>query len=416
MNPPDNEKWYRDVPPIFAAEPLPPPWERLCREKRSETPAKVDHLLHRQGEYLPLELLLAEGRLLYPDFDQWRAGAIEYLDDCLFGDSETVVQLLSEAAQYARALGLLPQAIDYKGWGGGAALTFSRDAPFDVLFRTGFRKDRSIPQLDLFLDNTGNNLANEAVAALGDRDPAKARAAIDQLIRVEPLHPRIDPLLGLIELSPETGFDEAALRRLDREIAPLAHELLGQAATNYLIPLWRRAAEALDQEPFVPDNPDRHASRLWESAGDPANALAAVEREPRWRDQPELLISHAAACARLQRHQEALLDLFRLCWAFPGQIANAIERLEGLYQHPWRRFLDDDHDLGDSDFPAWLLIQHPLHVEQLNEKQLAGLDPAPGFLSLLRLVCAERQRLSPEYRAALKGEHPALLACYLKRR
>jgi len=85
----------------------------------TETSALVDRLLHRQGVYLPLELLLAEGRLLYPDFDQWRAGAIAYLDECLFGDSDKSVQLLRAAAQYARALGLRPQPLNTRAGAAG---------------------------------------------------------------------------------------------------------------------------------------------------------------------------------------------------------------------------------------------------------------------------------------------------------
>ena len=266
------------------------------------------------------------------------------------------------------------------------------------------------------MDNTGNNLANEAVAALGDRDRARARTAIDQLMRVEPLHPRIDPLLSLIEFTPEVCLDASALQRLDREIAPLAHELLGRSAADYLSPLWRYAADSLAQAPFDPANPDLHASRFWILFGDPAAALAAVGRELTWRSHPELLIRHAVASAKLQRHHDALLDLFQLCWTCPTRAAEAIDRLEGLYQHPWRRFLDDDLGLENRDFPAWLLIHYPQHAPQLKEERLCSLDPAPGFLTLLLLVRAELHQLSPPYRAILKAEHPELLACYLKRR
>ena len=44
----------------------------------------VDRLLLEQGGYTPLELLLAEGRLLFADYEDWRAGQVEYLDELLF--------------------------------------------------------------------------------------------------------------------------------------------------------------------------------------------------------------------------------------------------------------------------------------------------------------------------------------------
>lgn len=382
-----------------------------------ETTAKVDSLLFRQGEYQPLELLLAEGRLLYEDYEQWRAGGIDYLEDCLFGDGDNIRRLLADAAAYARSLKLVAHVMDYRGWGGGNVLTFSTDKPFDALFRTGYRKDQSLPQLDLFMDNIGNNLANDVLNALSNRDPAQARADIEQLMRNDPLHPKIEPLLLLIEAAESNPpLHKGELERLDREIAPLARDLLGRSANDYLIPLWRRIAESLEQNPIGTDDPQHHASNYWALAGNADMALDAVETLPDWRNRPELLIRHAAAQAKLRQQTEALLDLFRLCWAFPDHIDAAIRQMDGLYQHPWSRFRDDDCDLDARDFPAWLLIHYPRQAEPLSPEALIPLDPAPGFLTLLQLVRTERQHLCPPCRSKLKAEHPALLNCYIQRR
>ena len=51
-----------------------------------ETREAVDRLLFEQGTYTPLELLLAEGRLLYADYEAWRDGQCDYLEGLLFGD------------------------------------------------------------------------------------------------------------------------------------------------------------------------------------------------------------------------------------------------------------------------------------------------------------------------------------------
>ncbi len=67
---------------------------------------RVDQLLLEQGEYLPLEFLLAEGRLLYSDYENWRGGELEVLDEKLFGDATQIQKDLSQAAGYAQALGL----------------------------------------------------------------------------------------------------------------------------------------------------------------------------------------------------------------------------------------------------------------------------------------------------------------------
>lgn len=383
-----------------------------------DTATKVERLLERQGEYLPLELLLAEGRLLYNDYDQWRAGDIERLDDCLFGDAASILQLLAQAADYARARRLLPVPLQYRGWAGGAPLQFSADNRLDQLFQTAYRKDPGIPQLDLFLDNVGNNLANDAIAALVERDYPRARQAVEQLMQSDPLHSRIDPLLSLIDSAqqPMTEADDQALRQLDEHIVPLAQELLCARADNLLIPLWRGAAQVLEGRPFEAQQPLRHASRYWQLAGDWLRTLESIEAEPDWRGQPELLLRHASANATLKRQQAALLDLCQVGWVFPARIAECIERMDGLFLHPWNQFLDQEDDLEPTDFPAWLLILLPAQGTRPSEEQLAGLSPAPGFLSLLRLVHAERQALAPTLRAQLKAERPELLRCYLTRK
>ena len=53
-----------------------------------ETREAVDRLLFEQGTYTPLELLLAEGRLMYADYEAWRGGQCDYLEALLFGDPE----------------------------------------------------------------------------------------------------------------------------------------------------------------------------------------------------------------------------------------------------------------------------------------------------------------------------------------
>src|SRR6185437_10689799 len=71
--------------------------------------AQVDALLLEQGAFAPLELLLANGRLLYADFEAWRRGEVGRLDEVLMGHREATREELEQAAAYARALGLIEQ-------------------------------------------------------------------------------------------------------------------------------------------------------------------------------------------------------------------------------------------------------------------------------------------------------------------
>ncbi len=96
--------------------------------------------------------------------------------------------------------------------------------------------------------------------------------------------------------------------------------------------------------------------------------LTAVEAEPQWRDRPLLLMRHAAANGRLRKHQQAIEDLFQLCWRFPQQAALPAIEWSGDTHRAWDRFLELDPELEVTAFPAWLLIIRPA---------LAGWLPQP---------------------------------------
>ncbi|MBF0255120.1 MAG: hypothetical protein HQL47_01385 [Gammaproteobacteria bacterium] len=377
--------------------------------------AKLDQLLHQQGEYLPLELLLAEGRLLYADYDAWREGRIERLDEQLFGDSEGCAELLSQAAAYCHALGLKPNPCDYRQWGSEDRLCFSTNQTLDGLFQTGYHKDDSHPQLDLFMDNIGNNLVNEAIAALAERNSPKARRAVDQLLKSDPLHRQLDPLLSLLEAADQLGeqLSPAQIDLLQQQIAPLARDLLKGRADDYLNPLWRRAAQSQQGQAYDPAQPQRHSSWFWEQARDWPAAKQAVEQIDAWQNWAELLIRHARASAKLRLNPEVLLDLCQLSWCFPEQIRQCLDQLDGLFLHSWHRFDDSDCNLEHSDFPAWLVLSLPGQANLLEPGQLQALQPAKGFACLVRLVQQEKHKLAADLRAELKAEHPELLRCYL---
>lgn len=92
---------------------------------------RVDQLLLEQGEYIPLEFLLAEGRLYYSDYEQWRSGKLKLLEEGLAGDTEQIRKDLTRAVVYARALGLQSTPLDYRPWGESTPLRFSSDFLLD---------------------------------------------------------------------------------------------------------------------------------------------------------------------------------------------------------------------------------------------------------------------------------------------
>ena len=259
----------------------------------------VDRLLLEQGVYTPLELLLAEGRLLFGDYEQWRQGEIEWLDDLLFGDPQQSQVLLQQAETYAAALGLVAETLHYHPWGAepGRLLRFSPQAGLDRLFHTRYRKPADEPQLDLFMDATGTTLVNGIRAALAERDYAEASRLLQGLFDADPGNSQLGELEQLVQatarLASAVEDATAELQYLQEELVPLSLDLLGTNSRDFLAPFWRRLGQALGGHAFDPRQPDLHVSYMALQAEDWQQLQASIEQVADWRRQPVLLRRYA---------------------------------------------------------------------------------------------------------------------------
>ena len=377
---------------------------------------RIDQLLLEQGEYLPLEFLLAEGRLLYSDYESWRSGELEVLDERLFGDAGQIQKDLSQAATYAHALGLESAVLDYPPWGGGRPLRFGRNAVLDDLFHKGYRKDTEQPQLDLFMDSAGTALANGIVLALGGRDADAAVDLLEKLYQTDPGHPRLGGLERLLEAMQRQAVPvtdpEQELADLRDGILPLAVELLGRDSRPFLTPLWRRLGAALTGYGFDPQQPELHRSCTALRALDWESVIETVEAEPNWRSHAVLLQRHARACDQLQRPADALLDRFELCWRFPEQAAPTQTDAAPDLIRAWELFQELDPELEIPIFPAWLLI-----IRQGLTGWLPRPDSsAPADYRLLYALQREGEALGAEavrLRGELKRLNPELFRHFI---
>lgn len=329
----------------------------------SSIPRRVDQLLLEQGEYHPLEYLLLDGRLMYSDYEAWRGGECERLDELLFGDLEEIATELTEAASYAQALGLAPSRISYTPWGGEGTLVTSRNAALAVRLEQVYEKPGDRPQMDLFMDSAGTSLANGVVLALGRRDVEEAGRCLEKLYQADPGNARLGGLERLVDAAREQDAPlqdpVAELARLEQELLPLAEELLGAAGRHFMNPLWRRLHAGLRGQTFDSEQPGLHPSHTAMRMLDWGEAIAAVESEVGWRQQPILLRRHLLASERLHRPAEATMDLFDLCWRFPEEVAPLLRQGVLNMANPRDLFDELDPALELSAFPAWLLIIRP---------------------------------------------------------
>ena len=393
-------------------------------EEQKNVRQAVDRLLLEQGVYTPLELLLAEGRLLYADYEAWRTEEGGVLDESLFGDPQQSRAFLEQGAAYAKDLGLEGESLSYTQWGGGEGrrLRFSSDSAFDRLFHTRYRKPADAPQLDLFMDATGVTLVNGVTGTLKERNYAEARRLLERLFDADPGNSQIGDLELLVSAAESLHLPvedaSAELDYLEQELTPLASDKLGAGRRDFLAPFWQRLLEALQDEPFDPDHPRLHASY-------PALQLEAwnlvqrsIESGMDWSGEPLLLRRYAQACGRLQQNERAASYWFRLCWRFPDQ-ADAIGReAESIWRSRWQRFMGLEPELDSKDFPAWSLLEQPGFVLRLTDTAcITDVEAPEDYLVTADLVTAGAAAVPAadliEQRRRLKDLNPDLFAHYL---
>ncbi len=325
----------------------------------------VDQLLQEQGEYLPLEFLLQEGRLTYADYEAWRNGELNTLDEALFGDRQHIKQQLIEAADYLQRRGWQVETITYHAWGNdrSRSLRFSRNDALNDCFHQRYRKPQDQPQLDMFTDAPAINRVNGIIRALVNRDAGEARRQLEGLYDTAPDHARLGELERLVEAAEnlDAPVDDVAadLRTLQETLSPLAESLLCKESRNLLVPLWRRLSAALYNQPYHAAHAERHMSYTASQAMDWDTARQAVEQTPHWQSDPVLLQRHARACEQLHRRCDALLSWFTLCWQFP-ELSDASESsIDTELRQQWAAFLELEPELPTQTFPAWLLLAKP---------------------------------------------------------
>jgi hypothetical protein len=400
----------------------------------------VDQLLLEQGEYRPLEFLLQEGRLSYADYEAWRTGELDFLDEALFGDPDHIQQDLLQAEEYLQRRGWQAETLSYEAWrrhghAGSRPLRFSANTNHDARFHRRYRKPEDQPQLDLFSDAPATTLFNGITRALIDRNPPEARRQLERLYETAPDHIRLGELERLVEaaegLNSLVSDAAAELHALQQTLTPLAEDLLGKDSRNLLIPLWRRLSCALRDQPYRSTEPELHLSYTAGRALDWEAVRRAVEQEPRWHTDAVLLLRHAQACDQLHQQAAALASWFELCWRFPAQGDVLASSGNHELRRQWTAYLDLDPELPVQSFPAWLLLSKPGLTNILpdpdNHSRVArgtgdGVTVCPAsYRTLYRLqhdrVQAHAERGTNDtmaLRARLKQQDPVLFQHFLQ--
>ncbi|EGV16112.1 hypothetical protein [Thiocapsa marina] len=361
----------------------------------------VDRLLLEQGRLDPLELLLAADLLGYEDYVAWRTGGRSDLQGVLRASPKAIAGFLEDAGVYARGQKLVAVALSHNAWG-------DRERPLSIGPHTELSRACTLVyapppercQLDLFQDSTALLLEEEVRTALVEHRMDRARDRVARLMHHEPGHPRLGGFLRLIQTLDDVdavgrdGRVEERWRELEG-IGPLAGELLGHRARDFLGTLWAGLAECLTGRAFGPGSGDFHAAIAWTRAGRWERAREAIESEPDWLDQPVLVLVHAEACWRVRDPFGARRDWLWLCREYPS----AAERAFRAPAFPDRRLADLwaafgdlglEDELATEDFPAWLLLEDPKAFAVIRETgDTSSDDRATAYRLLHALVSGD---------------------------
>jgi hypothetical protein len=382
----------------------------------------VDRLLLEQGRLDPLELLLAADLLGYEDYVAWRTGHRSELQGALRAEPEAVAGFLEDAAVYARGQKLAAVSLAHTAWG-------DRQRPLSVGPHPDLARACALAyapppercQLDLFQDSTALLLEEDVRTALVEHRTDCARDQVARLMHRDPGHPRLGGFLRLIQTLDDadaSGNDGRVAERWREleQIGPLAGQLLGHRARDFLGTLWAALAERLAGRPFDPGSGDFHAAVAWTRAGRWERAREAIESEPDWLDRPVLVLVHAEACWRSRDPVGARRDWLWLCREYPSAAERALgdpafpdRRLADL----WEAFgdLDLDGELATEDFPAWLLLEDPKAFAVIRETGNESSDDRATAYRLLHALVSGDDTI--DRRRELGEIQPILLKQFL---
>jgi|GEM_PF-419313 len=392
--------------------------------------AGVDRVLLSHGEYVPVELLIDQGRLEYAEYEAWRCGERRTLAEALLGSRRRVTGILTAAARWARLLGLEPTVGHYRSWGTGGVhdLQLAAEPKLAELLATHYQRRADEGQLDLFLDGAQSAMRHDLISALAARDAPRARAALAGLSENYPDHTAIADAERLVDALDYLDADHPSvapdmeLRRLCDHLRPAAERLLGSRERDFMAPFWRRLAERLQGADFDPAHPRRHASWVWEQCLEWRRVRAAVLANPDFEGQPVLLVRLAVAELSLRERRQAIMRIALLCWRFSAQ-ADAALQDEAFpdtgVRLAWGRFQDLDLDppVDAAWFPALLLLAEPGLARAWDRAPPDRGAPASrafrALQALLSIPVDAGERTTLIQRRALRDSHPGFLSLYL---
>jgi len=378
---------------------------------------QVDLILFEEGKFSVLNWLLREGRLDYSDYQKWRKGEIPYLEDHFKASILTIIADLEIAQRYAGKLKLDSFRHAHTSVA-NQALHFCRCPANELIFTTDYEPAQDRVQMDLFFDSAPVCATNDLIRAIIDKRGEDILRLMSQLKSLAPEnHQKFDHLLALQnELTLTRKTTGRKIDLLLQTVTPLAFDVLGQFAHDFLTPLWHQLSAEVTDRHFEAESPEDHLSFTAFKGFQWQQVLSSVTREADWIKQPVLLFRYGEACFKLNKELEGLEGWFRLFMTFPEaaktRVGNTCNR---LLLEDWRQFNELEPELEPPFFPAWIVLKKPALAK--NAFTFDGESVGNASLQLMcRLVDGKEKGLNEtliKLRARLQQQNPLLFIHYM---
>lgn len=378
---------------------------------------QVDLILFEEGVFSPVNWLLREGSLDYDDYQNWRNGKSEYLEDNFKASPAQIMATLEMIKDYLISQQIEPINQTYSSTN-GQTLNICRSREKELIFTTIYEPSDKRIQMDLFFDSvpicTENNLI-EAIISHREDDTSDLLLKLQKLNQEKYIQfKRLLTFKKTITKSSETCDEK--IKSL-QTITPLAFEVFGRFTPDFLTPFWHKLSIEIADQCFDAESPDYHLSFTAFKGFQWQQVLSSIEREKDWTQQEILIFRYAEACYKLNKEHDGIANWFRLFITFPETaellIKNSCNR---VMFSDWKNFCELDPELELFLFPAWVVMKNPALA---NNTVISDINSHESLQLIKSLVCNVENEINEttiHIRTKLKHNYPALFDQYMNNR
>lgn len=386
----------------------------------------VEEYLSQHNYFCLVDWLIERSLLAYADYEQWRYGKLQYLKDAVKLDEAALAHLADTLPKLTDSLNLAKDDTRISGWNTGTdeELPFSSNPQWQDWFCGRWMRAHDIPQLDLFMDNSAVITENALQNALAARDFALANNELAALTEHNSKHGKLGEYRDLIlygeHIANLQHIDEAGIIAerdgLANEVVPLARDVLGQHARDYLAFAWRKLSENLAEFPsLIQRKPEYHPSLCLAQIPDWTAVNALLTKEPATTSQTTLTELYAKSCEQISDYDALVMAWAQLFEIDAEAAENAIEERKSLYiwEH-WQNYWEHFEDYPTEYFPAYLFALHAGLVHKDHQMWAWRHAATAAMYSALETDIRQNDRIAA--RAAAKACDQKLLDMFIRLR